>query len=217
MVREGHEVASHGYGHINIYEQTPAEFREDIRRSKKMLEDLIGKEIVGYRAPCFSLGKAGDWPFEILVEEGFRYDSSIFPSPTYRNGRANWPAHPVRVNLPSGQTISEFPAATLKLFGRLLPVAGGGYFRLLPWTAIRWCVARSLPTNQIFTLYCHPYEFDADEFSHLPLTLSFKTRLHQGLGRKGFERKFRNLMDRFPTATMGEMMSRDWPDHQLPK
>jgi len=216
MAREGHEVASHGYGHVNIHEQTPEQFREDVRRSKAQLEDLVGQPIIGYRGPCFSLGKAGDWPLEILAEEGFQYDSSIFPSPTYRFGRPEWPAHPVRVELPSGRSLIEFPAATLRLLGRVLPVAGGGYHRLLPWSAIRWCVKKSLAANQIFTLYCHPYEFDPDEFRHLPLDLSLKTRLHQGLGRRGFEAKFRKLMTHFPTSTALQVMnSRSWPIHRL--
>ncbi len=216
IAREGHEVASHGYGHVKIHEQRPEEFREDVRRSKAQLEDLIGAEVVGYRAPHFSLGKAGDSPLEILAEEGFRYDSSIFPSPTYRHGRADWPAHPVRVELPSGRSLVEFPAATLRLFGRVLPVAGGGYHRLLPWPLIRWAVSRSMAANQAFTLYCHPYEFDPDEFAHLPMELSWKLRLHQGLGRAGFEAKFRRLISTFDTATAASMMAREWPTHWLP-
>lgn len=216
IAREGHEVASHGYGHVLVTNQTPEEFRDDVRRSKAQLEDLCGRAVLGYRAPCFSLGKAGDWPFEILADEGFRYDSSIFPSPTYRFGRAPWPAHPARVLLPSGRTLVEFPAATLRRFGRVLPVAGGGYHRLLPWPMIRWAVRNSLADNQVFTLYCHPYEFDPDEFRHLPLELSLKTRLHQGLGRRGFEGKFVKLMSQFPTATAESLMSaREWPEHRL--
>ncbi|MBK1674884.1 hypothetical protein CKO35_16650 [Ectothiorhodospira shaposhnikovii] len=217
MAREGHEVASHGFGHVNIYEQTPQEFREDVRRSKAQLEDLIGDEVVGYRAPNFSLGPAGDWPLEILAEEGFRYDSSIFPSPTYRHGRANWPAYPARVLLPSGLSLVEFPAATLRLFGRVLPVAGGGYHRLLPWPVIRWAVSRSMAANQAFTLYCHPYEFDPGEFAHLPIELPWKLRLHQGLGRAGFEAKFRKLLSTFKTQTAQEMLlsGQQWPGHRL--
>ncbi|MBX3423908.1 MAG: polysaccharide deacetylase family protein [Pirellulaceae bacterium] len=212
MVREGHEVASHGYGHVNIYEQTPEQFRNDVRRSKAQLEDLTGQAVVGYRGPCFSLGPAGNWPLEILAEESFLYDSSIFPSPTYRNGRADWPAHPVNVTLPSGRKLVEFPAATLQRFGRVLPVAGGGYHRLLPWPLINWCVQQSLADNGIFTLYCHPYEFDPDEFAHLPLELSWKVRLHQGLGRRTFESKFCKLMSKYPTTTARELLARDWPE-----
>ena len=216
MAREGHEVASHGYGHIDIYRQTPAEFREDIRRSKNQLEQLIGMPVAGYRGPCFSLGRAGDWPLEILAEEGFTYDSSIFPSPTYRNGRADWPAHPVRVVLPSGRELVEFPAATLRWCGRVLPVAGGGYHRLLPWSMINWCIARSTAANGVATLYCHPYEFDPSEFEHLPIKLTWKIRLHQGLGRRGFESKFCKLMNRFSTSTARQLLeTREWPEFRL--
>lgn len=216
MVREGHEVASHGYGHVNVNEQTPQQFREDVQRSKSQLEDLTGGPIVGYRAPCFSLGRAGDWALEVLADLGFLYDSSIFPSPTYRFGRADWPAHPVRALLPSGRTLIEFPAATLRRFGRVLPVAGGGYHRLLPWFAIRWAVRKSLAANGVFTLYCHPYEFDPDEFRHLPLQIPWKVRMHQGLGRGGFEGKFCKLMAAFPTSTAQAMLTAEqWPVHRV--
>ncbi|MBM4112927.1 MAG: DUF3473 domain-containing protein [Phycisphaerae bacterium] len=217
MVREGHEVASHGYGHINVNEQSPEQFREDVRRSKGQLEDLAGAPILGYRAPCFSLGRAGDWALEVLADEGFVYDSSIFPSPTYRFGRFDWPASPVRARLASGRTLVEFPAATLRWAGRVLPVAGGGYHRLLPWSAIRWAVRRSLAANEVFTLYCHPYEFDPDEFKHLPFALPLSTRLHQGLGRAGFERKFTRLMNAFPTSTARELLqAKPWPEFVVP-
>ncbi len=216
IANEGHEVASHGFGHVNIHEQSPAEFRADVRRSKAQLEDLTGLPVVGYRGPNFSLGLAGNWPLEVLAEEGFRYDSSIFPSPTYRHGRPDWPAHPVRVMLPSGHELVELPAATTRLFGRVLPVAGGGYHRLLPWPLIRWLAARSLSANQVFTLYCHPYEFDPEEFSHLPFDIPWQVRLHQGLGRAGFEAKFRKLMTRFPTARAIEVAEGySWPVHAI--
>ena len=106
----------------------------------------------------------------------------------------------------------ELPAATTRLFGRVLPVAGGGYHRLLPWPLIRWLVSRSLTENQLFTLYCHPYEFDPDEFAHLPFAIPWPVRLHQGLGRRGFEAKFRNLMATFETATARQVVEgKDWP------
>lgn len=214
MAREGHEVASHGYGHINIYEQSLEDFRADVRRSKAQLEDLTGQAVRGYRAPNFSLGPAGYWPLEVLAEEGFRYDSSIFPSPIYRHGRADWPAHPVRVVLPSGIDLIELPAATTRLLGRILPVAGGGYHRLLPWPLIRWLTARSMSANKVFTLYCHPYEFDPDEFDQLPFRIPWKTRLHQGLGRRGFEAKFCKLMTSFSTGTAIEIAeSEAWPTY----
>jgi len=218
MVDEGHEVASHGYGHVEVFKQSASEFREDIRRSKKQLEDMTGRPVEGYRAPCFSLGSAGNWPFEVLVEEGFSYDSSIFPTGKYRYGRSNWPAHPTRVNLPSGHQINEVPAATLKLGKRMMPIAGGGYHRLLPWRVIRWCVKSVLDESGTFIMYCHPYEFDPAEFSNLPIELPWKVRLHQGLGRRGFEKKFRNLLSSFPTSTLSEMLREEvWPEIQLPE
>ncbi len=208
IVNEGHEIASHGYGHIDIYRQTPDEFREDIRKSKELLEDITGTQVLGYRGPCFSLGKAGNWPLEILAEEGFTYDSSIFPSATYRNGRGGWPAHPLNVKLESGLSIIEFPAAILKMGRRTLPVAGGGYHRLLPWPAIKWCVRKAMQQNEVFTYYCHPYEFDPQEFRKLPIKVPLKTRFHQGLGRRGFEKKFRKLASSFDTLTLVDLIHR---------
>lgn len=208
IVEDGHELASHGYGHINVFTQTPDEFRDDVDRSKKMLEDLAGTAVRGYRAPNFSLGPAGDWPLEILVDLGFEYDSSIFPSAAYRNGRAGWPSNPVRIQFPDGRSLVEFPAATAKFMGREWPVAGGGYFRLLPWPAIRRIVDGLLSANGVFTTYCHPYEFDPDEFREMADPPGLAVRLHQGLGRAGFEGKFRKLMAGFQTATAAEVLDR---------
>jgi polysaccharide deacetylase family protein (PEP-CTERM system associated) len=217
IAREGHEVASHGYGHINVYEQTEVQFRQDILRSKQQLEDLTGAPVLGYRSPNFSLGKADNWALRIVAEEGFSYDSSIFPSPTYRHGRANWPGHPELLKLSSGQSLLEFPAATLSVFGRIFPVAGGGYHRLLPWPLIRMAVSKSLRANKVFTLYCHPYEFDPQEFNTLPLNVALKMRLHQGLGRKGFEGKFRKLLGSFETTTARDLLNSGiaWPEREL--
>ncbi len=197
IAAEGHEVGSHGYGHVDLLRLSPAEFREDVQRSKGEIEALTGGEVKGYRAPCFSLVKESLWALEVLAEEGFVYDASINPGGMARFGISDWPPQPVRVKLPSGRSLVELPLATLQLLCCRFPVAGGGYHRLLPWMFIRYAIAKRLAGGEAFVAYCHPYEFDCDEFLHLTFPLPLKTRLHQGLGRSGFEAKFKKMVQEF--------------------
>jgi len=217
IVAEGHEIASHGHGHVDVFKQSPAEFREDVRRAKKQLEDWTGRKVVGYRAPAFSIVRESLWALEILEEEGFLYDSSINPAVSVRYGVSNWPRQPVRVTFPSGRSLLELPMATAQAFGRAWPVAGGGYHRLLPWTAIRLALSRALNKGEVFVSYCHPYEFDPEEFHHLTYALPLKTRLHQGLGRGSFEDKFRRMLGCFETVSAESLIHRTvWPAYIPP-
>src|SRR5262249_16772278 len=127
---QGHEVASHGYHHQLVYMLTPRQFREDVRASKSVLEDAIGAPVFGFRAPSYSVIASSVWALDILIEEGFAYDASIFPIHHDRYGIPDAPRHAYRVERSSG-TIVEMPASTVRLGGMNLPVAGGGYFRLL--------------------------------------------------------------------------------------
>lgn len=156
----GHEIGSHGYWHRLIYEQSPDEFRDDLRRSRDVLTDVIGQEIHCYRAPTFSITRKSWWALEILVEEGFTVDSSIFPVRHDRYGVPDAQPGIHRINTPSG-AITEFPPATLRLFGRNLPVAGGGYFRLAPLSWTLRCV-RSIneKAGRPLMCYIHPWEID---------------------------------------------------------
>jgi len=209
---EGHEVASHGYGHIEVFKQTQDEFRQDVRQSKQILEDITSKPVIGYRAPDFSITSGSLWALEILTELGFIYDSSIFPSRYTRYGIADWPPDPVQVHLASGLSIIEFPLTTISLLGRHFPVAGGGYHRLLPWSVICWLITKRLNQNRPFMTYCHPYEFDPEEFAEIDLDLPLKTRLHQGLGRRGFHGKFERMLTKFESAKAADLtQSHEWP------
>ncbi|MDD2520719.1 MAG: polysaccharide deacetylase family protein, partial [Kiritimatiellae bacterium] len=138
IAADGHEVASHGFGHVDVFRLTPTQFREDIRRSRGQLEALTGRPVLGYRAPDFSIVKESIWALEILAEEGFVYDASINPAVMARFGVPGFPRQPVRMALAGGAPLVELPVATLSFFGRSLPVAGGGYHRLLPFPVIRW-------------------------------------------------------------------------------
>jgi len=165
LVREihaaGHEIGSHSYWHRLIYEQTPDEFRDDLRRSRDVLTDIIGENITCYRAPTFSITGKSWWALEILVEEGFTVDSSVFPVQHHRYGVPDAERGIHKIHTPSG-CITEFPPSTVRLFGRNLPVAGGGYFRLMP---VRWklrCV-RSVSAHRPFMFYMHPWEIDHEQ------------------------------------------------------
>lgn len=214
IAAEGHEVASHGYGHVDVFRMSPTQFREDIRRSKGQLEALTGVEVKGYRAPDFSIVKGSLWALDILAEEGFIYDASINPAVLARFGVPGFPSQPVRMPVSGGLTLVELPVATLRVLGRQLPVAGGGYHRLLPYSLIRWVIERTVLAGEVFMAYCHPYEFDPDEFKYLKIPLPLKTRLHQGLGRRGFEKKFRQMLREFETtlaATIAEKAMAEAP------
>ena len=216
IAAEGHEVASHGYGHVDVFRLSPRQFREDIRRSKGQLEALTGAAVKGYRAPDFSIVKESLWAFDVLAEEGFAYDASINPAVLARFGVPDSPPQPVQMALDGGHSLVELPVATLKFLGRKFPVAGGGYHRLLPFPAIRWVVERAVLAGEVFVAYCHPYEFDPDDFAHLGYRLPLKSRLHQGLGRRGFEGKFRQMLREFETTLAVRVAERpDWPEHRL--
>src|SRR5690606_6946693 len=128
----GHEVASHGWSHQNIYDQSPQVFLEETRRSKETLESILGTAVLGYRAASFSITGRSLWALDALIELGFKYDSSVFPIVHDRYGIPGAEPHPGRLRAPSGSQIVEFPMSTAQWFNRRWPVSGGGYFRILP-------------------------------------------------------------------------------------
>ncbi len=160
----GHEVASHGYGHRLIYDQQPAVFREDVRRARQILQEASGQPVVGYRAPSFSVTGRSMWALDVLIEEGYTYDTSIFPIRHDRYGIPDAPRHPYWIAHRSAgdhQGILEIPGSTIRLFGANLPVAGGGYFRLLPYWWTRFGIRRLNGTEgKPAVFYMHPWEVD---------------------------------------------------------
>ncbi len=157
---QGHEIASHGYGHQRASDLDEAAFRADIETAKKILEDLCGKAVNGYRAPSFSIGAANLWAFEILARAGYRYSSSIYPIRHDHYGMPDSPRFAHRVH----DTLLELPITTLRLFNRNLPSSGGGYFRLLPYAVSRWMLQRVNSHEQEAAIfYFHPWEIDADQ------------------------------------------------------
>jgi polysaccharide deacetylase family protein (PEP-CTERM system associated) len=157
IVDNGHELASHGYAHQRASEQTPEVFFDDIDRAKKMLEDLSGQEIQGYRAPSFSIGKGNLWAYDTLLEAGYRYSSSIYPIAHDHYGMPDSPrfAYEVRPGL------TEIPITTVRLLKRNFPSSGGGYFRLLPYPVSRWLLQHvNTHDQQPGIFYFHPWEID---------------------------------------------------------
>jgi len=158
--RDGHEVASHGYAHRLVYDMTPDAFREDLLRSKRILEDIVGKPVLGYRAPSFSITPRNLWALDVLKEAGFQYDSSIFPISMHdRYGFAGASTRPFV--WPNG--LVEIPLAVYPLGRHMLPVAGGGYFRLFPYWYFRRAFTRLNRERRAFTFYLHPWELDPDQ------------------------------------------------------
>jgi len=163
IAARGHEIACHGYGHELVYEIGPERFREDVKRARSVIEDAVGAQVEGYRAPSFSITERSLWALEILAEEGFRFDSSIFPVRHHRYGIPDFPREPVRLALPSGNTIVEFPLTTLAWGPLRFPVAGGGYLRLLPFALLRWGIGRLVAAERPTVLYVHNWEIDPDQ------------------------------------------------------
>jgi polysaccharide deacetylase family protein (PEP-CTERM system associated) len=160
IVEGGHEIASHSWEHALVGSLGPDGFPSSIRRSKQVLEEISGQPVRGYRAPSFSILPGMEWAFDILLEEGYRYDASLFPvtqHPVY--GYPNARRHPYTIDRPSG-TLVEIPATTLELLGRILPAAGGAYFRLLPLALVQSGFRQASRNGVRGTFYIHPWELD---------------------------------------------------------
>jgi polysaccharide deacetylase family protein (PEP-CTERM system associated) len=165
IVAAGHEIASHGYGHRLVYNQKPEEFRDDVRRGKGVVEAASGKPVRGYRAPSFSITARSLWALDILIEEGFTYDASIFPIRHDRYGIPSAPRHPHTITHSQGSgSLLEVPGSTVSLAGLNLPVGGGGYFRILPYWWTRTGIRRlNEHEGRPAIVYLHPWEVDPDQ------------------------------------------------------
>ncbi|MBX9585114.1 MAG: polysaccharide deacetylase family protein [Gemmataceae bacterium] len=192
----GHEVGSHSWDHRRIHRLTPAEFRDDLRRSKDALEQVIGGPVYGFRAPTFSVVRQTGWAVDILAECGFLYDSSVFPVRHDRYGVPDAPRGPF-VAAGHARDILELPLLTYRVAGLNLPVAGGGYFRLFPPAVMRAGLrqAAARPALAVGILYFHPWEFDPDQ-PRLPLGRVARWRTYVGVGRT--TARLRELLRAYP-------------------
>ena len=179
LVRAGHEVASHGWDHVRVTQQAPSQFRQSVRRTKRVLEEITGEPVLGFRAPSFSIVPGQEWALDVLLEEGYSYDSSLFPIRRPGYGYPNGLRDPHWIARPSGWLL-EIPPATLRWAGLRLPAAGGAYFRLLPYglvrAALRQCEVRAVPG----TFFIHPWEVDPGQ-PRLDVSLLTRARHYGGL------------------------------------
>ncbi|WP_027458897.1 XrtA system polysaccharide deacetylase [Dechloromonas agitata] len=199
IVANGHELASHGYGHERASDQTPDSFYADINVAKLLLEDLSGCEVKGYRAPSFSIGERNLWAFECLERAGYHYSSSIYPIQHDHYGMPSAPrhAHPIG-------NLLEIPATTLRFFNRNWPASGGGYFRLMPYGLSRWMIERiNRVDNMPAVFYFHPWEVDIEQ-PRIP-GISAKTRFRHYLNIHRMESRLRRLLADFSWTRMDRL------------
>lgn len=204
IAAEGHEIACHGFSHRLIYEQTPAEFREETARSKDTLEQLSGAPVMGYRAASFSITRRSLWALDLLIDLGFKYDSSIFPIRHDRYGIPGADPRPGALTAPSGRTLVEFPMSAASYLGVKIPVSGGGYFRLLPYfvtrTGLRQINGRF---GRPFAFYLHPWEIDPDQPR---VRVGWLSRFRHYTNLDRCESRLRRLLHEFRFGTMREAL-----------
>lgn len=206
IVREiaaaGHEIGTHGYSHTLIYQQTPELFRRETDRTIKLLEDLTGQQVLGHRAPFFSITRDSLWALEVLGELGIRYDSSIFPVLNYRYGIEDAPRWPYKIAA-GEQNLVEFPISTLQLLGRNLPIAGGAYFRIYPYALTRRAFRSVNRKGFPAVFYVHPWELDP-EHPRIPLPRRISLTHYFNLQRT--EGRLKRLLRDFSFAPMKEVL-----------
>lgn len=204
IVHEGHELASHGYGHQRVTDLSETQFYDDIHRAKRLLEDIGGQPVLGYRAPSFSIGADNLWALDTLQRAGYRYSSSIYPVQHDHYGMPDAPrfAHQIRDGL------LEVPPTTLRMFNRNLPSSGGGYFRLLPYSLSRWMlqqVNRRDAQSAIF--YFHPWEIDPGQPRVEGIDLKTRFRHYVNIGRT--EQRLARLLEDFRWGRMDQIFLKD--------
>jgi polysaccharide deacetylase family protein (PEP-CTERM system associated) len=194
IAKAGHELGCHSYAHRRVFLLRPEEFREDLRRARGLIEDAAGVRVLGYRAPTFSIMRRSLWALDILADEGFLYDSSIFPIRHDLYGYPEFPRFPQRMRLASGREIIEVPMSTIHFGGINWPLGGGGYLRLLPMSYTRWAIRRvHRRDHQSVILYFHPWELDPGQPR---LEGSWKSKLRHYTGLSKMEWRLEKLLGR---------------------
>lgn len=210
IVAQGHELASHGYGHERASDLSPAGFREDVTRAKTLLEDLGGVPVQGYRAPSFSIGTGNLWALDELARAGYRYSSSIYP---IRHDHYGMPDSP-RFAYPLASGLLEVPVTTVRMFNRNLPSSGGGYFRLLPYALSRWMLRRvNQEDRESAVFYFHPWEIDTGQ-PRIP-GIDAKTRFRHYVNIPRVESRLQQLLADFRWGRMDRIFL-DRADRALP-
>lgn len=207
LIDEGHEVQSHGHTHRPLHRMNRRTLRNELEAARKSVEDACGLRVTAFRAPDFSIVKNNLWALEVLAECGFELDSSIFPRRMNRYGIDGWNCCPHRLKLENGASLIEAPVAMLQIGGARIPIAGGGYFRLLPGSILRAAIKRMLGHQQPVILYCHPYEFNPGELNEFRGKVPRGFLWKQGMGRRFFEDRMFDLLTTFPFARMDQVIS----------
>lgn len=194
IVDNGHELASHGMSHRRVTGQSRAEFAEDVRTAREMLEDIAGNPVLGYRAPSFSIGESNLWALETLIETGYKYSSSIYP---IRHDHYGMPSAPRFIFSPvKEQDFLEMPVTTVEIMGRKIPCGGGGYFRLLPYALSRFAMRKvNEKDRQACIFYFHPWEIDPGQPRQTQASLKSRFRHYTNLGV--MEDKIRRVLTDF--------------------
>lgn len=206
IVAAGHELASHGFDHVRIYQQSPTTFRDDVRRTKMLLEDVGGVAVTGYRAASFSIGAKTLWAHEVLAEEGYLYSSSIYPIHHDLYGMPEASRFPFRPDRDGG--LVECPLTTVRLLGRNLPCGGGGYFRLLPYVYSHWAMARfNRVEERPCIFYFHPWEIDPGQPRQRGV--GWKTRFRHYTNLTRMEGRLRRVLGDFSWDRMDRVFDID--------
>jgi polysaccharide deacetylase family protein (PEP-CTERM system associated) len=197
----GHEIGTHGQSHEFVYQQTPSGFRTEIEHCVQVLEDIVDQRVAGHRAPFFSITRDSLWALDVLAELGFLYDSSVFPVSNYRYGIPEAPRSSYYVES-NGRRIIEFPMATVRIWGRNVPVGGGAYFRIYPYAFSRWAFSALNRAGQSAVFYVHPWEVDPH---HPRLDLPRRISATHYFNLRATEGRLRRLLRDFRFGPMKEV------------
>ncbi len=212
IAENGHEIASHGFSHKQIFKLSKDEFRQEVRDSKKLLEDITSLPVVGFRAPAFSIMPDTQWALEILAQEGYRYDSSVYPISGRRYGWPGFSRDICKIDLPLNQSIIEVPMSTVSIAGKTLPAAGGGYLRHFPYSVTKTAI-KQIQKQRPSIVYMHPYEIDTENKKFNMSGMSFgqkcnvmKFHIVQLRNRKTVAKKLCNLLRDFEFTTLSNVI-----------
>jgi polysaccharide deacetylase family protein (PEP-CTERM system associated) len=207
IVSAGHEVQSHGYSHTPLFELDHDGLRQELDRARKTVEDACGMPVTAFRAQDFSVLRENLWAMDAIEQTGFTLDSSIFPMRTRRYGISRWELAPHHLTLGNGAKILEVPVAIWEVGPMRVPVAGGGYFRVLPRALLEWGLRAIISSGRPAVVYCHPYEFNPGELAEFRGQVPYRTRLSQGIGRASFRQRVKALLESLPFGRLDEVLA----------
>lgn len=201
---QGHEIATHGWSHVRAYQQGPDEFEAELKRAIDVLKSITGQPVLGHRAACFSITSDSQWVIDILMRNGFIYDSSIYPIVHDKYGMTRSPIFPYVIREQKNRRLVEFPLSSYKFLRINIPVAGGGYFRLYPYVFTRWFIEKLNQAGHPVMVYLHPPEFDPEQ-PEVKIDQVNKFRIYVGI--KNNLKKLKRLLEDFSFVPVREALS----------